>query len=879
MREDSSCRVWLSGKWLMLFVTVFLFQTMSQAAVKITGLRCEYRESPIGISTAHPRFTWECSGGEAGWQQKSCRLTVSTDKKELAKNTGEYTVSDKSCIEYDGAGALKPYTRYYWQITVRGQDSKAIASAVSTFTTGKLEGTGWTGRWITDAKDKDAESSPMLRKSFETEGKSIAEACLYISGAGYFNATVNGERVNKSWLSPGYTHYDKRNLYLVYDVKKMLKKGENVLSVVLGNGFYNEIQPVTVWTFENARWRGRARMICELHIKYRDGSTQVVNSDETWKTADGPYVHNNIYSGDDYDATREIAGWEKPGFDDSHYASATRVDAPSPMLVHQNMPEIKASQVLSPIAVKSFGDTVYVYDFGINHTGLTTLTIQGEKGAKLRIRHGELLRKDGRLETGNIDVYYKKEYPGYPFQTDLFTLSGRQETITPQFSYHGYRYAEVHCDRPMKMTEKNLKSNFFHTDVQPVGHFSCSNGMLNDLWAITRRSYLCNLMSIPTDCPQREKNGWTADAHISQEIGLLNFDGITFYEKWIDDIIDNQRPNGSIAGIIPSSGWGYDDWIGPVWDAAMFIIPMNLYRYYGDASGIKKIFPTCQKYLDYLKTRENENKTVTYGIGDWVPYKTKTPTDFTTTCYYYLDYVYMGQFAGLLGSDGAPYAAKAAELKTFINSKYFDAEKATYANGSQAALGLALYLDLVPQGQEQRVADKLCELVKESNDHLDFGMLGSKTVLRMLAKYGHVEEAYKMATQTDAPSWGDWLKKGLTAPPETWVLSPDFRDASLNHVFLGDINAWMYNDLAGINYDENAPGFKHFFIKPHFVKGLDWVKADYQSVKGMIRSEWKRDGQQVVLTVSVPANTSATVRVGKEDVTLQSGEHQMKFDE
>lgn len=869
--KDRNCPKKDDSALMLLLILLFIVPVYSFAGTKIVNMRCEYRQSPVGVAPSQVRLTWSYSGTPRDFIQKNVRYAVSTNPRDLKEMANRQEGGKQEIMCSD----LRPDTHYYWQIIVIDSHNNQITSPVAVFTTGINE---WTGQWISDGLSKDAAASPMLRKSFSTASKKIIGATLYVSAAGYFNIAINGKKVNPSFLSPGYTHYDKRNLYLTYDVTKMLKSGENVLAAVLGNGFYNEIEPVTTWTFEKARWRGRARMICELHVNYADGTAQRVNSDETWKTTTGPFLHNNIYSGDSYDATREFQGWDKPGFNDAAWTAAKKVDAPSPLLVSQNMPEIQVEKVISPISVKSFGDTLFVYDFGINHTGFTCLNIKGEKGAKIRIRHGELLKPDGHLQTGNIDVYYKnKEFPDYPFQTDLYELSGRKETLSPNFCYHGYRYAEVHCDRPMKLTKNNLKSFFFHTAVKPVGSFSCSNEMLNRLWTITRRSYLCNLMSIPTDCPQREKNGWTADAHISQDLGLMNFDGITFYEKWIDDMVDNQTEEGRVAGIIPSSGWGYDDWIGPVWDAAMFIIPMNLYRYYGDEQGIHKIWNTCKKYLDYLKTRENEHKTVVYGIGDWVPYKTTTPTDYTTTCFYYMDNAYMAAFSRLLGKDATPYASKAQELKDFINNHYFDAAKATYANGSQAALGVALYLGIVPQEYEQKVADKLCTLVEQSGQHLDFGMLGSKTVLRMLCKYGHADVAYRMATQTDTPSWGDWLKKGLTTPAETWVLSPDFRDASLNHVFLGDINAWMYNDLAGINYDENNPGFSHFFIKPHFVKDLNWVKAEYHSVKGPIRSEWQRKGDAVTLKVSIPANTSATIVVNGRKEEVQAGNHEFTF--
>jgi alpha-L-rhamnosidase len=361
------------------------------------------------------------------------------------------------------------------------------------------------------------------------------------------------------------------------------------------------------------------------------------------------------------------------------------------------------------------------------------------------------------------------------------------------------------------------------------------------------------------------------------DLGLLNFDGIRFYEKWIEDIIDNQTSEGRISGIIPSSGWGYDDWIGPVWDAAIFIVPMALYDYYGDKQSISSVYGTCERYLAYLAARENNDGCVTHGIGDWVPYKTQTPTEYTTSCYYYLDNLYMSKFADILGRDGSVYKEKAEKLKVLINSKYFDSQKNSYANGSQTSLAIALYLGIVPNELEQKVADNLYLTVKENNGYLDFGMLGSKTVLRMLSKYGYADMAYKMASKEDEPSWGAWIKKGFNTMHETWTLSPEFRDASINHMFLGDINAWMYNVLAGINIDPDSPGFRHILIQPHFVEGLDWVKGEYNSVKGLIRSEWKRVENNVQLEIEIPINTTATIEVMDKKISVEGGKHTFKF--
>jgi alpha-L-rhamnosidase len=303
----------------------------------------------------------------------------------------------------------------------------------------------------------------------------------------------------------------------------------------------------------------------------------------------------------------------------------------------------------------------------------------------------------------------------------------------------------------------------------------------------------------------------------------------------------------------------------------MFIVTNNLYKYFGDKRAIEKIYPTFEKYLEYLKTRETDG-ILTYGIGDWVFYKAKTPTDYTSTAFYYLDNKLMAKFSSLIGKDGSKYEKKAEELRKTINQKWYNPQTGIYATGTQAGQAVALALGLADQGEEQKIADKLVEMIRNNNHQLDFGMLGSKFVPSMLTKYGYVEDAYQMITKKEAPSWANWIGMGLTSLPETWVLDKDFKDASLNHVFLGDVTAWMTNTIAGINYDEQQPGFSHIIIRPHFIKDLTWAKAEYNSVKGLIKSEWKKENGKIYLTVTIPANTTSTLYIDKK-VELKSGTH------
>lgn len=859
---------------------LIFFSSCKNDSVTISDLRCEYLKSPINIDEQNPRFTWTYQSDNGDFVQKAYKLDMAVSKQALEEGiffwTSDKIPSNTNKVEYTGEKSLESHTKYYWRVSSWNRNDNSFVSAVDSFATSMMHTSDWIAQWITDKNDKTFGPAPMFRKTFDIE-KEIESAKLYISAAAYYLLYVNGEALNDMKLDPGYTHYDKRNLYSTIDITESLRKGSNVVATVLGNGFFNADAPVATWDFEKAQWRDRAKMIMEIHVKYIDGTSFIIPTDDTWKTSIGPHIYNNIYSGEMYDARKEIPNWNNLQFDDGDWDYAIVTSSPSPLLVSQTMQPMRVTKEIPAVSMQAFGDTVFVFDMGINLSGVCNIKLRGKRGTKVTLTHGELLKDNGRIEMRNLDIYYKP-IKDVEFQTDTYFVKGEgEESFTPEFTYHGFRYVEVKSDAPITLKQDDLSALFIHTDLEKVGHFSCSNELLNKIWEATNQSYLSNLHSIPTDCPQREKNGWTADGHVAIDLALLNYDGIKFYEKWLDDFIDNQRPEGNISGIIPSSGWGYDDWIGPVWDAALFIIPDALERYYGDTRAIYKIYNTCKKYLNYLKNREDENGTVTYGIGDWVYYNTQTPTDYTTTCFYYLDNVLMARFAEITGNASEPYKKKAENLKTLINKKYFNHQTCFYANGSQTAQAVALAFGIVPEEYETKVAENLNKSIIENDYHLDFGVLGSKYVPRMLSKYGYAETAYLMATRETAPSWGNWIKSGFTTLPETWVLSPDFRDASINHVFLGDISAWMVNTLAGINYDVENRGFENIIIKPDYIEDLSWVKGEYKSVKGVIKSEWTREGDKIRLLVTIPLNSRATIYTDKM-IEVGGGRYEFVFD-
>lgn len=867
---------------LCLAATMLSCSVGNEAGNSITDLRCEYQRSPLTVDVQAPRFTWIYDGVD-GFVQHSYSLAVASSEEKLSSPdiwcSGTVT-SSVPFARMEDTGLMVSDHEYFWQVTAWNADStKVLVSEPAKFRTALMGRTDWKAVWVTDSHDKDFEAAPMFRKEFDA-GQDVVSARVYMSACAYAEVRLNGEPVSDAFLDPGYTHYDKRNLYTVTDVTGKVRSGENVITAVLGNGFYNEIKPVATWNFENARWRGRARFILELHVTHADGTTSVIASDKTWKTtADGPYISNNIYSGDTYDARKEIAGWYETGFDDSSWSTAREVPDPSPLLVAQKMPQIRPTEEIEPVAVRSFGDTSYIFDFGKNISGVCRLRVSGEAGTEVSVIHAELVKEDGSLEPG--------EHQHLLQASSRLRVPDRQ--VHPQGKRHRGMDSVLHLPRIPLRRGQDQRPDEAGQGVAPCAVLLHGSGIRRHIRMFQQaaghplehdqKNLLQQLHVHPDRLPSREKNGWTADAYLSQEIGLLNYDSILAYEKWLDDFIDNQKESGQISGIIPTSDWGYDDWIGPVWDAAMFIIPYNLYLYYGDKTIIEKVWPMCERYLAYLKAREDPDGLVSYGIGDWLPYEAKTPTEFTSALFYYYDYRIMKEFSFILSKESSTLMANEDRLRNAINKKFYNPETGVYASGTQTGQAAALYVKVVPGPEIPKVVAKLEEFVKDNDGHLNFGSMGSKVVLRTLTEYGLADLAYEMASKEDHPSWLAWIHDGYTSLAETWTLSQRFNDASLDHIFFGDISAWLVNDIVGIRKDDLAPGFGHIIIAPHFVEGLEWANASYNSVRGLIKAGWKKDGRKIHLDVTIPENTTATVRIdGGSDRQLRPGTHRITID-
>ncbi len=837
------------------------------------NLQTEYLMHPLGIDVAEPRFTWQMNDTRQGAAQTAYRLVIAADSagllegKNITWDTGKIA-SNRMRLTYEGP-ALVSFTRYYWSVTIWDKDGKkSHQPGISWFETGLMDAKEAKGQWISDTmisyppdtgRDPDKKGAGYFRKDFSSPSP-IINARVYIAAAGYYELYLNGTRSQDHMLDPAKTRYDRRTTYVTHDVTSLIEQGENTIGVILGNGWYNH-QSTAVWFFHEAPWRGRPSFWADMRITYEDGSEMVVSSNTRWKTtSEGPIIFNSIYTGEHYDARRKLPGWNRPGYDDNQWSDAVTVQAPAPLMVAQAMHPVRITETIPARTIRKVDDRTYIFDLGINISGISKLVAEGEPGTVIRLKHGERLNEYGRVDQSNIDQHYRPADDSDPFQTDIFILSGEgPDSFMPRFNYKGFQYVEVTADRPLELSQESLIGYFMHSDVPPVGRIETSNELINQIWRAGNQSYLSNLFGYPTDCPQREKLGWTGDGHIAIETGLFNFDGITIYEKWIADHRDEQQPNGLLPAIIPTSGWGYHWANGVDWTSSLLIVPWKIYLFYGDSRLLAESYDHMKNYVEYIYDRYPSGLT-DWGLGDWVPVNSRANVELTSTVYYFVVAGILAKTASLLDKpdDAHRYSALADKIFSAFNDKFFDDETGLYGSGYQTELSMPLFWGLVPEHHKAVVARNLAESVEANNFHIDVGLLGSKALLNALSENGYAEVAYRVATQDAYPSWGWWMVNGATTFFENWSVDAD-RDISMNHIMFGEISAWFYKALGGINPDPEYPGFENVILRPHFVDGLDAFKAEYDSPRGTISSSWEKDGSDVHYTVTVPANSTATL--------------------
>ncbi len=689
--------------------------------------------------------------------------------------------------------------------------------------------------------------APYFRKRFRLD--TLPEkAELLICGLGFYELYLNGKRITKGLLSPYISNPDDLLYYDDYDLLPYLQEGENVLGVLLGNGLQNNPGGY-VWDFEKARFRGAPEFALQLDLAFPDGSTMTLESDETFRTAPSPIFGDDYRNGEYYDARREIPGWCAPGFDDSGWAPAQLAPLPRGEAVLSRIEPIAVAREILPISVTPAEDG-YLFDFGENAAGVCRLTIQGEAGQTITLYHAEMV-KDGKLDRRSIS-FDENDY----VQKDIYICKGEgTETYTPTFTYHGFQYVLVKGLKPEQASKDLLCFVVLHTRLRERGGFSCSDATANALQAMVRRSTLTNFHHFPTDCPQREKNGWTADAALSAEHTLLNLEPDKNYHAWLKNIRKAQADSGALPGIIPTSGWGFSWGNGPAWDSVLIYIPYLTYLYRHDKAILEENAHAILRYLDYLTTKIRPDGLICCGLGDWCPVgrgadQYKSPLEFTDTV---ISMDLCEKSAYIFDALGMQAQKEFAlgiyhRLRKAARARLLDLSSMTALGRCQTSQAMAIFYSLFDEAEKPEAFRRLLEMVHESDDHMDVGVLGGRVLFHVLSEFGHSDLAFRMITRKDYPSYGEWVARGRTTLRESF--HPQDCD-SLNHHFWGDISHWFLRHLAGIHYNPRRRGAE-VDIKPNFIEQLDFAAGWHEAPEGKIAVRWERAKEGILLVIEAP---------------------------
>jgi len=866
---------------------LWVFSVNAQNPVSVTNLKCDSRNNPLGINKQNPHLSWEIQTSERDIRQVSYHILVSDSPEKLQNNIGNIwdskpVKSDQSVqVEYSGT-PLSADRKYYWKVKIVSQSRKESPwSEPATWQMGLLTAKDWDkAQWISfenlpeslrvipgvhgDGKElgpKAVKRSvvPQFRKEFRVE-KQVNNATLYICGLGHYEASINGHKIGKSFLAPGWTNYEKVCLYNTYDVTGFLKSGKNAIGVIVGNGFYN---------INRERYRklviayGYPKMIGKLKIDYTDGSSTTIISGTDWKCDLSPILFSSIYGGEDYDARMEQKGWNLPGFNDIKWKSAIVAAGPSgelnaetdnPVTIRENITVKKTEQ---PASGK------FLYDFGQNCSGIIELKVTGKRGSVIKLTPGELITKEKTINQKASGTPY--------FYT--YTLKGEGvETWRPRFSYYGFRYLMVEgaapsSEKPGKYKPQIIDLQMLHTcnSALKTGEFSCSNQLFNQIYTLIDWAIRSNIQSVVTDCPHREKLGWLEQTYLMGASMFYNYDLYPLYRKAIRDMIVSQTADGLVPDIAPEFvpfQDGFRD--SPEWGSAGVILPWMLWQWNGDLSVVREALPMMKKYVAYLGTKA-EGHILSYGLGDWFDYGPKapgeaqlTPKSLTATAIYYYDIILLGKMMEITDQkdDAREMRALAAEVRNAFNSKFFNSKTKVYSTGSQTAMAMPLCVGLVDEKVKTDVFNNLVESINKSGKTLTAGDIGFHFLVKALEEGGGSQLLFDMNFRNDVPGYGFQLKKGATALTESW---PALEEVSNNHLMLGHIMEWFYTGLGGIKQDERSEGFKHIIIRPEIVGDLTWVKSSYQCQYGLIASEWEKGNEELEMKVEIPSNTDAII--------------------
>ncbi|MCX5644410.1 MAG: family 78 glycoside hydrolase catalytic domain [Phycisphaerae bacterium] len=852
------------------------------SSLAVEHLRCEYREDPMGIESAQPRLSWWLRSDVRGQTQAAYQVLVASLPEVLARGQGDLwdsgrVASDQSVLVAYQGKPLAAMQRVWWKVRAWPQkpgDGQSSAWSASTmWTMGLPQPQDWRAKWITfDTKTEGRDPSdrgqimgkdgkpipplPLLRKTFQVD-KAVRRAVVCICGLGQYELAVNGNKIGDHVVDPGWTDYRKRCLYAMYDVTASLRRGENVLAVMLGNGMYN----VTGGRYTKFQGSfGSSKLILQLQMDFADDTSVTIVSDETWKGTAGPIRFSCTYGGEDFDARAEQGGWDSPGFEDKGWATVSVSDGPGGRLEAQAQPPVKVMREFKTIRVTEPQSGILVYDLGQNFSGWPTLKAKGPAGSRVRLIPGEL------LDAKSLVTQRSSGGPAY----FAYTLKGtREETWHPRFSYYGFRYVQAERLPAAGQSEVpeilRVGGQFICSSAATVGTFECSNPLVNRIHKLIDAAIMSNLQSVLTDCPHREKLGWLEVSHLLGCATMFNYDVPNFYAKICRDMADSQTADGLVPDIAPEYvvfNDGFRD--SPEWGSAAVIDPWLVYQMYGDSSLLEKHYDVMARYVAYLGSKAKDH-IVSHGLGDWYDIGPKPPgvsqltsLGVTATAVYYQDVKIMEEAARILGrqEDVKKYGDRAVAIRDAFNKTFFHPETASYDRNSQTANAMPLVLGLVPPEKRSAVAETLARGIRENGNRVTAGDVGFHYVVAALTENGRDDVLYDMVTQDAGPGYAYQLKNGATTLTEAWDTNPA---SSQNHCMLGHAEEWFYRGLGGIRPAD--PGFRTITIKPAIVGEVSWTRAAYESVRGKVCCAWRRGDGRVRMQVEVPVGAEAIVYV------------------
>jgi hypothetical protein len=859
------------------------------SGLRVVKLRCEYAKDPLGIDVAQPRLSWQVQSDARGQRQTAYQVMVASSADLLGREKGDLwdsgrVESDQTTqVPYAGT-ALTSSQRVYWKVRSWDRDGRPTPwSDAATWTMGILDADEWKGAWICAPAETE---SLLLRHAFIVR-KGLKRAVAHASGLGQYELSFNGAKAGDDLLSPGWTDYNRTILYDTRDVTGLLREGENVVGMTLGNGMYHVVRRNRFAKFTGSF--GPLRAILHLRLEYDDGTVDVVGTDESWRVSPGAITYNSIYGGEDYDARLEPAGWDTPGFDDRGWRHAVRVVRPGGHLrgLSAAADPIRAIETRKPVGVRTFPDGTAVYDFGQNASFMPSLRVSGPAGSTVRLIPAEVVHEDGTINRNTMGSASRGlSWWQYTKSTD------GQETWFPKFYYVGSRFLEAQFIPPGEDAPpppppgqqrqeppaakvdparlpriESLEMVIVHSSAAPAGVFKTSDETLNRVRDLVRWAQRSNMMSILTDCPHREKLGWLEQDHLNGPSLRYEFDLSRVFAKVVSDMADAQTPEGLIPNIAPE----YTHFKGTFraaaeWGASFIAIPWQQYEFTGDAELLRRHYHGMKRYFAYLEARAKDD-VLSEGLGDWYDLGAKkpggaqlTPPPVTATAMFYRDARLLAEIATVLGEagDAKHYAERADQIRDSYNRHFFIPETGVWGTGSQSSYAIPLALGIVEPSNRDAALAALVREVENNGCATTCGNVGFRFLLRALAEAGRSDLIYRMVTQDEKPGYAWQLKRGETSLTEAWDAN---LGSSHNHFMFGQVIEWFYHDLAGIQLDPAGPGFKKIVIHPDPVGELRWVEADYDSAHGKIASRWERGGDRLKLSVAIPANTTATIYV------------------